>query len=104
MVAAREQGVAQRGENARLIAAEVIGEDQVERRARLRLVLIVPARTVPTAAAGNLVRGEAEQEKVLLARLLGHLDRRAIARADRERAVHHELHVARAARLVAGRR
>ena len=104
VVAVRQQRVAQRREDARLIAAEVVGEDQVQRRARLRLVLVVPVRVVPAAAVGHLLRRQAEQEEVLLARLLGHLDGGAVARADGQRAVHHELHVAGAAGLVAGRR
>src|SRR2546423_11477926 len=33
-----------------------------------------------------------------------HFDRRAIARTDRQRPVHHELHIARPARFVACRR
>ena len=64
----------------------------------------MPVRVVPAAAAGHLFRGQAEQEEVLLAGFLGHLDGRAVARADGQRAVHHELHVARAAGLVAGGR
>ena len=82
----------------------MVVEDQVEGLPRLRLVLVVPARVVPAAAAGDLLGGQAEEEEVLLAGLLGHLDRGAVARADRQGAVHHELHVAGAAGLVAGRR
>ena len=104
VVAVRQQRVAQRSEDARLVAAEVVGEDQVQRRAGLRLVVVVPVRVVPAAAVGHLLRGQAEQEEVLLARFFGHLDGRAVARAERQRAVHHELHVARAAGLVAGGR
>ena len=61
-------------------------------------------RVVPAAAVGHLFRGQAEQEEVLLARFLRHLDRGAVARADGQRAVHHELHVAGAAGFVAGGR
>ena len=82
----------------------MVGEDQIQRRPRFRLVVIVPVRVVPTAAVGDLFGRQAEQEEVFLARLLGHLDRRAVARADGQGAVHHELHVARAAGLVAGGR
>ena len=67
-----------------------------------RLVLVVPVRVVPTAAGGHLFRRQTEEEEVFLAGLLRHFDGRAIARADRQRAVHHEFHVARAAGLVAG--
>ena len=104
VVAIGQQRVAQGGEDPRLVAAEVVGEDQVQRRAGFRLVIVVPVRVVPTVATGHLFRRETEQEEILLARFLGHLDRGAVARANGERPVHHELHVARAARLVAGRR
>src|SRR5262249_5190292 len=77
VVAAREQRVAQRCEDARLVAAEVVGEDQIQRRPDLGLVVVVPLRVVPAAASGHLVRGQTEEEEVLLSGLLGHLDRRA---------------------------
>jgi hypothetical protein len=44
VVAARQEAVAPRGEQARLVADELVGEDQVERLAVLRLVLILPVR------------------------------------------------------------
>src|SRR5439155_6966896 len=56
---------------------------------------------VPAPAARHLVRAQPEQEEVLLAPLLRHLDGRAVACADRESPIHHVLHVAGAARLVA---
>src|SRR2546429_4677958 len=65
---------------------------------------VVPPVVIPAAAAGHLLRGQAEEEEVLLPGLLRHLDRGAVARTDGQRAVHHELHVAGAARLVAGGR
>ena len=104
VVPMRQQRVVQRREDAWLIAAEIIGEDQVQRGAGFRLVFVVPVRVVPAAAAGHLLRRQAEQEEILLARLLRHLDGGAVARADRQGAVHHELHVARAAGLVTGGR
>ena len=70
MIAVRQQRVAQRLEDAGLVAVEVVGEDQIERRARFRLVLIVPVRVVPAAAVRDLLRGQTEQEEVLLAGLL----------------------------------
>src|SRR6476469_5200421 len=82
----------------------MIALDQLERSARLGLVLIVPSWIVTAAAARNLVGGQAEQEEVIFAGGGSHLDRRTVAGTDRERAVHHELHVARAARLVPRRR
>ena len=70
---------------------------------RFRLVLVVPVRVVPAPAVGDLIGGQAEQEKIRLTGLRGHLDRRPVAGADRQGAVHHELHVAGAAGLEAGR-
>jgi len=40
-------------------------------------------RVVPPPAAGDLFRRQAEEEEILFARLLRHLDSRAIPRADR---------------------
>src|SRR4029079_12239099 len=68
------------------------------------VVLVVPIRVVPATAVVDLLRAQSEQEEVLGPRLFGHLNRCAIARADRQRSVHHELHVAGAAGLVTGRR
>ena len=72
--------------------------------AGLVLVLVVPAGVVPPPRVRDLLGGQAEEEHVLLAGLLGDLDRGAVAGADGQGAVHHELHVARAAGLVAGGR
>ena len=66
VVAVGQQRVADRLEDARLVAAEVLREDQVQRRAGLRLVLIVPVRAVPAPAVGDLLGGQTEQEEVLL--------------------------------------
>ena len=97
VVAVGQQGVAQWLEHAGLVAAEVVREDQIQRRMGFGLVVIVPLGVVPAAAAGHLLRRQSEQEEVRLAGGLGHLDRGAVARADRERPVHHEL-----VRLVCG--
>src|SRR5262249_57891448 len=104
VAAMREQGAARGLEGPGLVRAEVIGEDEVERRAGLGLVVVMPVGVVPAAAAGYLLGGQPKEEEVLLARLFRHLDGRAVAGADRQRPVHHELHVARTARLVAGGR
>ena len=69
---------------------------------RLGLVLVVPVGIVPAPAVLDLLGGQAKEEKVLLAGRLGHFDRRAVTRSDSQCAVHHELHVACAAGLVAG--
>src|SRR5215468_5234494 len=83
VVAVREQGVSQRLEGPGLVLAEMVGEEQVQRGAGLRVVVVVPARAVPAPAPGHLRGSQAEEEEVLLAGLLRHLDGRAIARADR---------------------
>src|SRR5215469_17640619 len=82
----------------------MIGKDQVQSGPGLWVVLIVPMRVVPSTASGYLLRRQAEQKEILLARLLRHLDGGAVARTDRQGAVHHELHVAGAAGFVAGSR
>ena len=93
-----------RGEDCRLFRAEMVREDEVEGGAGLRLVLVVPVGVVPALAGLNLLGSEAEEEEVVLARFLSHLDGGAIPGADGQRAVHHELHVAGAAGFVAGGR
>ena len=102
VVAVRQKGVPQRLEDARLITAEMVGKNQVQRGARFRLVVIVPLRVVPASAIRHLLGRQTEQKEIFLARFLRHLDGRSVARADGQRPVHHELHVARAAGFVAG--
>ena len=81
-IAVGQERFAQGSEDSRLVPAEVIGEDQIQRRSRFRLVLIVPPGVIPAAAGGHLFRCEAEQEEILLARFFRHLDGGAVARAD----------------------
>ena len=102
VVAVGQKRVPQRSKDARLIAAEMVGEDQVQCGAGLRVVVIMPLRLVPAAAVRHLFRRQAEEKEIFFARFFCHLDGRAIARADGQRPVHHELHVARAAGFVAG--
>src|SRR5262245_8289083 len=64
----------------------------------------MPARTIPAATAGHLLGGQSEEKEVFLARCLGHLDCRAIASSDSQSTIHHELHIAGAARFIASRR
>src|SRR5690349_1392331 len=65
------------------------------------------SRLRPTYAFGSyperrrLVRPQAEQEEVLLAHRVAQLDVGAVERAQRERAVQRQLHVAGAGRLLA---
>jgi len=61
-----QQCFPERLEDARFIAAGVIGKDQVQRCACLRLIAIVQDRALPTAAGGHLISGETEQEQVPL--------------------------------------
>src|SRR5271157_1454455 len=95
-----EKRIAQWGENTRLIAAEVVGEDQVQGGAGLRLVVVMPVRIVPATAIGDLLCCESEEKEIVFASLFGHLDGGAVARANRECSVHHEFHVASAAGFV----
>src|SRR5262245_66624858 len=103
MVAVCQEHVMEGGEDARLVRAEMTCGDEVERGSRFRLVFVMPMRIVPTAAICHLFCCQAKQEEVLLARLFSHLNGRTIAGTDRERSIHHELHVASAAGLVPGR-
>ena len=67
------------------------------------VLLVVIAR--PVAARfhlGDFGGGEAEEEEILRADFLADFDVRAVERADGERAVERELHVAGAARFLAG--
>jgi hypothetical protein len=66
VISMREERIAQGLEDARLIAAEVVGENQVQRGPGLRLVLVVPVRIVPTSAVFYLLRGQAEKEEIFL--------------------------------------
>jgi hypothetical protein len=91
IVAVSQQRAPDRVVQSRLSAIEVPGEDQVKGPPGLLFVLVVPARVVPAAGARDLLRSQAERERVLLAGLLGDLDRGAVARADGKCAVHHGL-------------
>src|SRR6516162_1750313 len=99
-----EESVVQRSEHPSLVAAEMIGDDQVQGGTGFWFVFVMPARIVPTSAVGNLLGGETEQEEVVLARSFRHFDGSAIAGADGECTVHHEFHVAGTAGFVAGSR
>ena len=60
----------ERRENPGLVAAEIIGGDQVERSPDFGLVVVMPARAVPGAAFGNLLCAQTKQEEVVLTRFL----------------------------------
>src|SRR5512138_198365 len=95
VVAMFQQGIENGVEDTRLMSAEVIAGNQFERGACFRLMLVVPTRVVPAVAKFYLVGGQTEKEEVLLSGCLGHFNGGAIACADGQRAVHHELHIAR---------
>ena len=59
---------------------------------------------VPTTAIGYLFGCQTKQKEVLFACLLRHLDGRAISSSDRQRAVHHEFHIAGATGFISGGR
>ena len=65
---------------------------------RLRRVIAVRAKL------GDLIGVQAEEEHVLIAEALVHLDVRAVERADGDSAVHHELHAAGARSFLTGGR
>src|SRR5262245_31813984 len=82
MIAVRQERGANGRETDRLLQAEVIGSDQVDRGAGFLLVAIVPVRIVPAGAVSHLLGRQPEKEEVLLAGLLGHFDGGAVAGAD----------------------
>src|SRR5262249_40212851 len=104
MVAVRYEHVSEWGEYTWFIWTEVIRENQIQRRPRLWLVIVVPLGLVPAPARRHLIGGQSEQEEVHFSGLVDHLDRRPVTGADGESPVHHEFHVAGPARFVAGRR
>jgi len=83
VIASGQQGIAQGHEHPRFLAAEVVREDKVERRASLRLIFIVPMGALPAAAAFDLFYRETEEEKVRFSGLLRHFDGGAVAGSDR---------------------
>jgi hypothetical protein len=52
------------------MAAEIVGEDKVQCGARLRIIVIMPLRLIPAAAAGHLFRRQAEEKEIFFARFL----------------------------------
>src|SRR5215471_21112288 len=102
VVAIGKESVPQWSKDAWLMTVEIIGEDQVQCRAGLRVIVIMPLRLVPAAAACHLFRCKAKKKEILFAGFLCHLNSRAITRSDGQRPVHHELHVTRATGFIPG--
>ena len=67
VVAVLQQRIEDGREDAGFVSAEMIAGNQVERGARFRLVLVVPARMIPAATSLDLFRSQAEQKQVFLA-------------------------------------
>ena len=102
---ALEQGIVQRPEQLRILRC-VGAVDELHQN--LAYVLIVVEDSVRIVAAvvlvaDDLLRGEAEDEHVLLADLLGNLHIGAVHGADGQGSVEHQLHAARTGRLLGGR-
>src|SRR5271157_4753429 len=104
MIALGQERLAQWSKHAWFTGAELVREDQIQSRSRLRLMFIVPVWAIPTAAALDLFHREPKQEEVLLSCLFRHFDGCAVARSDRQGPVHHELHIACSTGLIAGGR
>src|SRR4029079_8387314 len=56
IIASSEQSLTDRCKDSRLTAAEMIVEDQIQRLAGFRFVLVMPLRAIPAAAALHLFR------------------------------------------------
>src|SRR6516225_6818790 len=54
VVALGQERTVQRRKDARLVAAEMVGGDQVQRGSSLQIVFVMPMRAVPAAAVGDL--------------------------------------------------
>ena len=98
----QQQVVHQRPEQLRIAAREEAVAHQVDHFAQLRVGLVAVHRPVTLRPeVGDFLRGQSEEEEVLRPDLLADLDVGPVERADGERAVHLELHVPRAGRLLA---
>src|SRR6267142_1532816 len=80
----------------------MIGEDEVQSGTGLRVVVVVPLGLIPATAVRYLFSCKTEEKEIFFARFFCHLNSRAIARADGQRPVHHELHVTGATGFVTG--
>ena len=91
-------------EDAGFEVIEVSALQQVHDALEIRVIVDDRLRVVVAAQGLDFLDRIAEQEEVLVADRLADLDVGAVERADCHGAVHHELHVARAGSLLAGRR
>ena len=98
-----EQVFDDRTEHLGIAAAERAIDDEVDHFAQRRVLLIMIARAIPTHLhLCHFGGGEAEEEEILRADFLTDFDIRTVEGADGKRPVQRELHVAGAARFLAG--
>ncbi len=101
-VASIEQTVAQGGESAGFIGAEVVGADPVHDGADFLVGVVVVVGFVAFGGEGfDFLDSHAEDEDVLFTNFLEDFDISAVECADGESAIERELHVARAGGLFA---
>ena len=85
-----------------LLAAEA-AVYEIDNIAKLRIVVVEIHRHIASAPkVVDLGGGHAEDNNILVADCVVNLNIRAVERAESYRAVHHQLHIARAARLGSG--
>src|SRR5262247_1078084 len=104
MIAAREERIPDRRKHPMLRMAKGIVADHIQGITDLWLMLVVPMRVIPATAGQHFLCRQAEEEEVVLTCFSGHLDGGAITGANGQSPVHHKLHVARTAGLIARRR
>jgi hypothetical protein len=63
VVAFAQQGIENRSEHARQVLAEMVVGDEIQRSARLGIIVVMPLRTVNAAALRDLIGAQAEEEK-----------------------------------------
>ena len=56
VVAIRQKSVAQWGENSWFILAEIVRENEIQRRSGLRLIFVMPEWVVPPCGCSRLAR------------------------------------------------
>ena len=93
----------ERLEQLTITPGEGAGRNQLERLLELRVALELACRPVALLSeALGLLHRESKQKEVLCARFLADLDVRTVERADGERTVEHEFHVAGTGGFLAG--
>src|SRR5262245_20646329 len=104
MIAMREERIPDRRKHPMLGMAKGVVADHIQDITDLWLMLVVPMRVIPATAGQHFLCRQAEEEEVFLTCLPGHLDGGAITGSNGQGSIHHKLHVARTAGLIARRR